>query len=154
MSWKGLFARAGLTTDGTNMRTKNGQLAAKGAMFKHGTVPSELTTAGPETFTIAQLLTGLIIRDPNGAGRADLAPTAALIVAGVKQPWVGASFEFTIRNTANAAETITLTTASGVTLSGTMTIDQNNSKRFLVVLTNVTTGSEAVSVYSLGTVVH
>ena len=131
MSWKGLFARAGLTTDGTNLRTKNGQIAAKGALFKDGTVPAELDTAGVIAYTIAQLLTGLILRDPNGAGRADTAPTAVLIVAGIKQPWIGCSFEFTIRNTANGNETITLTTAIGITLSGTMTLAQHNSKRFL-----------------------
>jgi hypothetical protein len=68
--------------------------------------------------------------------------------------FVGQSFEVTIRNTAGAAETITVTTATGATLSGTMTIAQLNTRRFLAVLTNVTSGSEAYTLYSLGTVVH
>ena len=63
---------------------------------------------------------------------------------------VGQGFEFTIRNTADAAETITLTAGDGVTLSGTMTIAQNNSKRFLCVMAS----SAAATIYSLGTVVH
>lgn len=116
------------------------------------------TTAGAVTFTAAQILGGIILRDPNGAGRADLLPTAASIVTALKSSGrpckVGAAFEFTIRNTADAAETITVTTNTGLTLSGTMTIAQNNSKRFLAVVTDARDGNAAVTVYSLGTVVY
>lgn len=112
------------------------------------------STAGAKTYTAAELVGGMILRDPNGAGRSDVTPTAALIVAAIAGAIVGSSFEFTIRNTADAAETITLTAGSGVTLSGTMTIAQNNSKRFRAVCTNVGPGTEAVTIYSLGTVVH
>jgi hypothetical protein len=106
------------------------------------------------TYTAAMLVGGLILRDPNGANRSDVTPTAALIVAEIAGCIVGSSFEFTIRNTANAAETITVTAGAGVTLSGTMTIAQNNSKRFLAVVTNATAQAEAVTIYSLGTIVH
>jgi hypothetical protein len=112
------------------------------------------TTAGAATYTAAELIGGLILRDPNGDNRSDVTPTAALIVAGFAGGIVGSSFEFTIRNDANAAETITLTAGAGVTLSGTMTIAQNNSKRFLCRLDNIGSGTEAVTIYSLGTVVH
>ncbi len=111
-------------------------------------------TAGAKTYTAAELIGGLILRDPAGGSRNDVSPTAALIVAGFAGGIVGSSFEFTIRNTADAAETITLTAGAGVTLSGTMTIAQNNSKRFLCRLDNVGSGTEAVTIYSLGTVVH
>ena len=113
--------------------------------------PQTVTTAAAVTYTAAQLLAGLILRDPNGAGRSDVTPTAAAIVAALQGARVGLSFEFTIRNDADAAETITVTAGSGVTLSGTMTIAQNNIKRFLVNVTNATSGSEAVKIYSLGT---
>jgi hypothetical protein len=112
-----------------------------------------ITTAGAATYTAAQLKGGLILRDPNGSGRSDVTPTAALLVAALPSAVVGTSFVFTIRNDADAAETITVTAGSGATLSGTMTIAQNNLKQFLVVLTNVTSGAEAYTVYSLGTVV-
>jgi ABC-type branched-subunit amino acid transport system ATPase component len=112
------------------------------------------TTAAAVTFSTTEVLGGIILRDPNGAGRADLLPTAANLADAVQGAMIGTGFEFTIRNTADAAETITVTTNTGLTLSGTMTIAQNNSKRFLAVFTNVTPGSEAVTVYSLGTVVH
>jgi hypothetical protein len=111
-------------------------------------------TAGVKTYTAAELIGALILRDPAGGNRSDVTPTAAAIVAGFAGGIVGSSFECTIRNTADAAETITLTAGAGVTLSGTMTIAQNNSKRFLCRLDNVGSGTEAVTIYSLGTVVH
>lgn len=109
-------------------------------------------TAGALTYTAAMLRGGLLLRDPNGGSRSDVTPTAALIVAAIPGAIVGSSFEFTIRNTADAGETITVTAGSGVTLSGTMTIAQNNSKRFLVICDNVTVSTEAVTIYSLGTI--
>ena len=111
------------------------------------------TTAGALTYTAAMLKGGIILRDPNGAGRSDVTPTAALLVAALPSAVVGTGLRFTIRNTADAAETITVTAGTGATLSGTMTIAQNNSKDFLAVLTNVTSGAEAYTLYSLGTVV-
>lgn len=112
------------------------------------------TTAGANTWSAAELIGGMMLRDPAGDNRSDVTPTAAQLVAGFTGAVVGSSFEFTIRNTADAAETITLTAGAGVTLLGTMTIAQNNSKRFLAVFTNVGSGTEAVTIYSLGTVVH
>jgi len=114
---------------------------------------STVTTAGVVTYTAAQLLGGLILRNPNGAGRSDVLPTASSLAEFLVKPKAGTSFEFTVRNTATAAETITMTVGTGATISGTATIAQNNTKRFLVVLTN-TTNSPAYTVYSLGTVVH
>lgn len=121
------------------------------ACFPKTTVTTD-ATAGALTYTAAMLLGGIILRDPAGAGRSDVTPTATLLVAAIPNCAVGTSFEFTIRNTADAAETITVTAGTDCTLSGTMTIAQNNSKRFLVVVTNV--ASPAYTLYSLGTVVH
>lgn len=112
------------------------------------------STAGAKIYSASELLGGMILRDPNGASRSDVTPSAAQLVSAFIGAVAGSSFEFTIRNTADAAETITLTAGSGVNLSGTMTIAQNNSKRFLAVFTNVGSGAEAVTIYSLGTAVH
>lgn len=117
-------------------------------------VPSTLSTAGALTYTAAQLLGGLILRDPSGAGRSDVFPTAALLAAAIPGVAVGSSFDVVLRNTADAAETITMTAGTGVTISGTATAAQNNSKRFQIIFTNVTPGSEAYTAYSLGTFVH
>lgn len=122
--------------------------------------PQTITTAGAATYTAQQVLSGLILRDPAGAGRSDVMPTAALLLAEIEARLggdapIGLCFEFVIRNDADAAETITLTPGTGgsVTGGGTMTIAQNNSKRFRVRVTGVG-GSAAYLVYSLGTVVH
>ena len=117
------------------------------------TVPATITTAGAATYTAAQLKGGLLLRDPNGSGRSDITPTAALLVAALPSAVVGTSFTFLIRNDADAAETITVTAGTDCTTSGTMTIAQNAIKQFLVVLTNVTASTEAYTIYSLGTVV-
>jgi hypothetical protein len=118
---------------------------------EQATVTTE-ATADAVTYTAAQLLGGLILRDPAGGARTDVTPTAALIVAAIPGCAVGSSFEFTIRNAADASEAITISAGAGVTLSGTMSIAQNNTKRFKAVVTAV--GTPAVTIYSLGTVVH
>ena len=114
------------------------------------TVVSTITTAGAATYTAAQVLGGLILRDPSGASRSDVTPTAALIIAAIPGASAGDSFEFIVRNDADAAETITVTAGTDVTLSGTMTIAQTYAKRFRCVVTAATT----VTIYSLGTVVY
>lgn len=115
-----------------------------------------IATAAAVAFSPEQLLGGLILRDPAGAGRADTVPSAADMLKHLRgtanQGDFLPAFEFTIRNTADQNETITLTADNGatVTISGTATIAQNNSKRFLW----VQTGAATATVYSLGTVVH
>jgi hypothetical protein len=112
------------------------------------------STSGPRTFTGAEIFGGMILRDPNGAVRSDVMPTAADIVANIPACVVGSSFEFVIRNS-GATYTITITTeGADVTLSGTMTIATANSKRFLAVVTNIGAGTEAATIYSLGTSIH
>jgi len=118
-------------------------------LIKQGTVTST-STAGVVTYTAAQLLGGLILRDPAGGDRSDVTPTAALIIAAITQAGVGNSFEFTIKNQADAAETITVTAGTGVTLTGTMTIAQNYSRRFMCIVTAATT----VTIYSIGSVAN
>lgn len=119
-----------------------------------------IATAGNVTYTAAQLLGGFIKRDCAGSGRTDTTPTAALLAAAIEGVEVGTGFEFTIRNNADGNETITLAAGTGCTLSGAgqsttvITVTQNNSKRFLVVFTNITDGSEAYTLYSLGLAVH
>jgi hypothetical protein len=117
-------------------------------------IPSFTVTtlvAGNQTITAAQILGGFVIFPAGGAETLTL-PTAALAVAAIPGAAVGSGFEFTVRNTAGGANTATIAAGTGGTVSGTATIAQNNSKRFLLVFTNVTLGSEAYTVYSLGTV--
>ena len=124
-----------------------------GSLVFPKTVPATLTTAGALTLTTAQILGGLILRDPAGAGRTDTTPTAAQLAAAIPGVMVGTSFEFHIRNNAGGAFTITVGAGAGVTISGTATIAQSNSKTFRAVFTNVTAGSEALTLYSIGSFV-
>ena len=142
-------ATAVLTAYGTGDVVVSDALTVQGSMIKTTTVTTD-ATAGARTYTAAEMLGGYIARDPAGASRSDVTATAALIVAAVQDAEVGSSFTFFINNTADAAETITLTAGTGVTLSGTMTIAQNDGRSFLVVMTNVTGSSEAVTVYDIG----
>lgn len=122
-----------------------------GGTFGSTFTPTTLSTAGVVTYTAAQLIGGLILRDPNGSGRSDISPTAAQIVGAMPGASNGQSFQFDLVNTADGNETITLTAGTGVTVSGTDTVAQNNGKRWIVYITNVTAGSEAVTIRSLGT---
>lgn len=134
------------------LRSVNGFVNLKGLTLPSG-LPTTITTTSAVTYTTDQFKTGFILRDPNGLARADVTPTAAQIVAAYPDCYVGFSFDVEIRNTADAAETITLTAGTGVTISGTATIAQNNTKTFRFYVTNDTIGSEAVTAYSRGTVV-
>jgi len=112
-------------------------------------------TAGANTWTIAELLGGLLLRDPAGCARSDVTPTAANIVGGIVCATVDDTFEFSMFNTADMAETVTLTAGCGVTLiPATLAADQDEGLRVIVRLVNVTCSCEAVTMYghkTLGT---
>lgn len=109
---------------------------------------TNITTAGNETYTAAQLATGLITRDPNGGGRTDTTDTAANILAAL--PVLandGDTFEVRLINTADAAEVITLAAGSNVTISNVgQTLAQNESALLLFRRTSSTT----VTLYIIG----
>ena len=114
---------------------------------------STVATKTAVTLTAAQVLGGMILQDPSGGAVTTTLPTAALLKAALPGVAAGTAFEFTIRNTADGNEAITVAAGTGGSTSGTMTIAQNNSKRFLLIFT-ATGGTPAYTVYSLGTVVH
>jgi hypothetical protein len=73
-------------------------------------------------------------------------PTAADLVAAIPGAHVGQSYLLKIRNGSGSANTATITTNTGITLTGTMTIAQNVTRDFIVTLTSLT----AVDVRSVG----
>jgi hypothetical protein len=121
-----------------------------------------VTAGTTATLTAAQLLGGLILHDPTGAGT-DTTDTAANIIAAMQGAAVGQGFYFDLVNIADGNETITVAAGTGVTLAtyspatGTYTVGQNNGKRFLCVITALAnlsgTVAAAVTIYSLGTYV-
>jgi hypothetical protein len=124
-----------------------------GLFLSRTTPTSQIATAGAATYTAGQLKAGIILRDPNGAGRTDTLPTAALLLAAFPGVQIGSTFEFVVENQADAAETITIAAGTGGTAASghTLTIAQNNSKRFAIRFTGVTPGSEAYTLYNRGT---
>jgi hypothetical protein len=119
-----------------------------GGPIQAGSV-SSIVTAGAVTYTGAQIYGGTIVRDPSGASRIDALPTAANLIAAVPGARVGDVIRCTLKNGADAAETITLTLGAGMTrMSGdasSLVIAQDTSRTLIFQITNVTAGSEAVT---------
>lgn len=114
--------------------------------------PTSDATAGARTYTAAEILGGIIVRDPAGAGRSDVLPTAALLVAAMTRPAVGDVVKCLIINGADAAETITIGAGTGGGFdtnqtSASRVIPQNTSKMIHIRLTNVTAAAEAYVAY-------
>ncbi len=75
---------------------------------------TEVTTAGAATYTAAQLLTGIIVRDCAGASRTDTLPTATLLVAALPGVRVGDVVAFKLINGSDpTTEVITVAAGSG-----------------------------------------
>jgi predicted RecA/RadA family phage recombinase len=115
--------------------------------------PASYATAGAQTYTAADILGGIIVRDPNGASRSDVLPTAALLVAALPGARVGDLVDCLIVNGADAAETITIGAGAGGAFDANQTaasrvIGQNSQKSVVIRLTNVTPASEAYVVYA------
>lgn len=138
-----------LRPKGTGVGFATAPTGLAGVMFESAS--SVITDASNQTYTIAQMKSGLIERDPTGSARTDTLPTSALIVAGCLGAPNNTSFMFIVKNTADMAEAITIAAGTDMTLVGDMVISQNELKMFLVRLTDVS-ASEAVTVFGLGSV--
>jgi hypothetical protein len=154
-----------LVGDGTDLASvavsNDGRLAANGALtlaplgqqsYPKKTITVD-ATAGAIVLTEAKVLGGIIERDPNGAHRTDVLPTAAAMVAALPGVRVGTVIPLEIRNTADAAENITMQAGAGGTDSGLMTIAENNTGLFEILFTNVTAAAEAYTLRKIGTMV-
>lgn len=120
--------------------------------FRFFNTVTSIATVGAGTLTAAQILKGLILRDPAGASRTDTTPTATQIVnalgIGVT---VGSAFDLIYRNTGSISEIITFAGGTDVTLVPTaITLDAGESVTLRFIVTNAAT--PAVSVYNLGVI--
>lgn len=116
-------------------------------------LPISISTAGAVTYTAAQVLAGIIVRDTNGASRSDVLPTAALLVAAMPGVRVGDVVRCYIINGADAAETLTLVAGAGGAFDANQTaasqvIPQNASKMVHIRITNIVATTEAYVVYA------
>jgi hypothetical protein len=105
---------------------------------------ANITTAGAGSLLVASLKAGVITRDPAGGDRTDTTDTAANIIAaaGLNLTKNYQEKQVLIVNTADAAETITLAGGTGVTIKGTITIEQNCAVRIAI----LRTGSASVCI--------
>lgn len=150
MSFKGDLLKAGILTNGNEIALPE----AGSEMSLEKVAVNTITDAGDVTLSTAQLLGGLILRDPAGGARTDTTPTASEIIDALYEARDNTSKLLIVRNTADAAETLTISGGTGVTVDGTATIAQNNTKIFLVHVDDISGGNEAVTIYSIGTLTH
>lgn len=123
--------------------------------FADYTDPTTVSEASDQAITAAAVVKKIYIRDCNGSARQDTLPAAAALVGAFPGAFVGLSFVWIVKNSTGANYALTLAAPDGaVTITGTATVGQNNTKLFLVRLTNVGTGTEAYTAYSLGTLIH
>lgn len=112
---------------------------------------STVATATAVTLTAHQVLGGVVLQDPSGGAVTTTLPTAAALVSYAKGLTPGSCVRFLLRNTADAAEAITVAAGTGITVAAgsTLTVAQNKSAEYLIVFTNVTPGSEAAIAYTV-----
>ena len=91
-----------------------------------------------------------------GAARNVTTATAAQIVSELSTAKVGTSFSIILRNQAGSTHAMTLVGGTGVTLDSdnTNTVDATKTRQFIGRVTNIGSGSEAITVYSMGEGVH
>lgn len=118
-----------------------------------GLLPAQMKLAAPTgtaTLSTANSFNAIVRGAPTGNATYTTATAAAVIEAIGGDCEVGTSFMLIVINAAAGNHTITLAGGSGMTISGVATIAQSASKIFVGRVTDVTGGSEAITLYSLG----
>ena len=114
--------------------------------------PLTIAADSNQTLTGAQLLCGLILRSGMTAARTDTLPSAAALCEAIQGCMVNHSISVRFRNVNATAQTYTIAVGAGGTLAtgNGNTAAQNNDRVLRIILTNVTIGQEAYTVYSTG----
>jgi hypothetical protein len=118
-----------------------------------GLLPGHITLAAPTataTLTAAQSYNSIIRGVPAAAATYTTATAAAVVAAIGGDCAIGTSFRVVVINASAGANTITVAGGSGVTVSGVATVVQNASKEFIGYVAAVESGSEAITLYGLG----
>ena len=118
-----------------------------------GLLPGQMGLAAPTataTLSTANSYNVIIRGVPTAAATYTTATAAAIVAAIGGDCAIGTTFMVVVINASAGANTITIAGGTGVTVSGVATIVQNASKEFLGRVTAVTAGSEAITLYGLG----
>tara|TARA_Y100001963_G_C6612564_1_gene367757 strand:+ start:267 stop:770 length:504 start_codon:yes stop_codon:yes gene_type:complete len=120
---KDITAVGDVTADGTVHAKAQASSTTKAPILINTLTPPTIGT-GAQSITIAQILTGILEEDPEGAAAWTL-PTGTLAVAGVDGVQVGDCLDFTVINTDGTNDVaITITAAaSGCTIVGNAEVE-------------------------------
>ncbi|HUE00215.1 MAG TPA: hypothetical protein VMR62_11635 [Bryobacteraceae bacterium] len=108
------------------------------------------------TATAAQISGGnaqvdLLLSGTLGAGANIQLPTVAALLAALPDAFVGQTFQLRIVNASSANFAWTVTTNTGWTLAGTMSIAQNTWREFVLSITSVTAATATLTSVAVGT---
>ena len=118
---------------------------------------SDNATSG-KTLSAAEVSGGIASVDLNmngtlGAGANAQLPTVANLLQSLYAPSVGTSYRLRITNQQGGAFSWTVTTNTGWTLTGTMTVAQNTWREFIVTITNAgATPTATLQAVAVGTI--
>ena len=118
-----------------------------------GLLPGQMKLAAPTataTLSAANSLNVIIRGVPTAAATYTTATAADIVVAIGGDCAIGTTFMVVVLNASAGAYTITVAGGTDVTVSGVATVAQNASKVFLGRVTAVASGSEAITLYGLG----
>ena len=118
-----------------------------------GLLPGQMGLAAPTataTLSVANSYNVIIRGVPSAAATYTTATAAAVVAAIGGDCAIGTTFMVVVINASAGAYTITIAGGTSVTVSGVATVAQNASKVFLGRVTAVTAGSEAITLYGLG----
>lgn len=105
--------------------------------------------AAGHALAAADLLGGILLRSGPAGAFSDTTPSAATLIGGIPGALIGTSRLLFIGN--NGGGLMTLLAGSGVTLQGNTTIAAGSGRWFLITVSNIAAGAEAVSIRGLMT---
>ena len=119
--------------------------SAIGTLVSRNQSVSSVTAATGTTLSAAQMTGGMILRSGPTAAFTDTTDTAANLQAAYNadDTQIGSSFVMIVANA--TANVLTIAAGTGVILTGNTAIEPNNSRIYLGVFTNVTSGSQALT---------
>jgi len=136
---------ATLSSHTSSISSNNASIAALNLQVAQLSLTTTAAGNSSATLTASSVLGGILTSNPGAAITLTL-PTAAQLVAADNNAAVGKGYRFTIINL-NGTNAITLAGGTGITLVGTAGINANTSGSFYLSYTNVTSGTQAITIY-------
>jgi len=129
-----------------------GNTIVGGSLIEQQVAPNDLVNDDETAISVASMLKRIATVTIASSDKEKDTDTAANIVDALENPVANQSFDFIIINLGEGFENSTLTVeaGTGVTLVGSMAVMSEASATFRVRLTNVSGGSEAVTIYRIG----